>query len=116
MFRYRKMPVYQDSIAFHRFIVHITKAFPRDFEYLKNQVRRSSLSVALNIAEGSAKHSDKEFNRYIVISLGSINESMAACEIAVGEGLISKEDFEKAAKLAENLTKQLGGFSKSLKQ
>ena len=84
-FRYRSLRVYQEAIAFHRLIVKRTKQFPREFEYLKNQVRRSSLSVVLNIAEGSAKNSDKDFNRYLVISLGSINESMAGCEVALIE-------------------------------
>ena len=96
-------------------MVLLTKKFDREFEYLKNQVRRSSLSVALNIAEGSAKNSDKDFNRYLVIALGSINESMASCEVALGEKLISVEDFQRAEQSAENLTKQLGSFSKKLK-
>ena len=110
------MRVYQEAIDFHRLIVRLTKKFPHEFDYLKNQVRRSSLSVALNIAEGSAKNSDKDFNRYIAISLGSINESMASCEVAFKEALISKEDFDVAEKAAENLTNQLGSFSKKLKR
>ena len=76
--------------------------------------------MALNVAEGSAKNSDKDFNRYIGISLGSINESMASCEVALVEGLVSKSEFEKAEQAAENLTKQLGSFrvklAKSSKQ
>lgn len=115
MFRYRGMKVYQDAIIFHRDIVHLTNTFPRDFDYLTNQVRRSSLSVALNIAEGSAKGSDKDFNRYLLIALGSINESMAACEMAHIERLITNEKFNIISTQAETLAKQLGGFSKSLK-
>lgn len=115
-FRYRTLRVYQEAIEFHRLIVGLTKKFPHEFNYLRNQVRRSSLSTVLNIAEGSAKNSDKDFNRYIAISLGSINESMASCEVALKEELISKEDFDAAEKAAENLTNQLGSFSKKLKR
>src|SRR3989344_6015848 len=82
-FRYRNLRVYQEAISFHRLVVAITKKFPHDFDYLRKQMRRSSLSVILNIAEGSAKNSDKEFGRYISIALGSINESMAGCEVAL---------------------------------
>ena len=116
MFRYRNLRVYQEAIQFHRLMVLLTKKFPHEFEYLRNQVRRSSLSVALNVAEGSAKNSDKDFNRYIGISLGSINESMASCEVALVESLLSKSEFEKAEQAAEKLTNQLGSFSKKLKQ
>jgi len=109
------MQMYQDALNFHRRIVQLTRAFPKDFEYLKNQLRRSSLSVVLNIAEGSAKNSDKEFNRYVVIALGSINESMAGCDVAAEEKLITQSVFKEVESLAETLTRQLGGFSKTLK-
>ncbi len=114
-FRYRKLRIYQEAINFHRLIVKLTKKFPIDFDYLRKQLRRSSLSTALNIAEGSAKNSDKDFRRYIGISLGSMNESMAGCEVALAESLISSEEFQSAEFAAENLVKQLGSFSKKLK-
>ena len=72
--------------------------------------------MILNIAEGSAKNSDKDFNRYIGNSLGSINESMAGCEVALGEQLITKQEFDAAEKAAEDLTNQLGSFSQKLKK
>lgn len=109
------MRVYQEAIDFHRLIVSLTRKFSHEFDYLRNQVRRSSLSVALNIAEGSAKNSDKDFARYIAISLGSINESMASCEVALAESLITQDEFNQAEKAAEDLTNQLGSFSKKLK-
>lgn len=114
MFRFREMKVYQDALAFHRAIVLITARFPREYLYLTDQVRRSALSVALNIAEGSAKGSDKDFNRYLHISLGSINESMAACDVAQREGLLAQEEFNALEARAGELSKQLGGFSKAL--
>jgi four helix bundle protein len=79
-------------------------------------MRRSSLSICLNIAEGSAKRSDKDFNRYIEIALGSINETVAAIDLCFGEKLLTKEKFDQHLKQAENITRQLGGFSRSLKK
>lgn len=82
---------------------------------LSDQLRRSALSVILNIAEGSAKKSDKDFNRYIKNSLGSINECVAGLDIAFQERLISEEMFEKLVNMASEIAHQLGGFSKILK-
>ncbi len=79
-------------------------------------MRNGSLSVVLNIAEGSAKRSDKDFNRYIENSLGSINETMAGYEVADKETLINKDEFKEAEERALNITNQLGGFSKKLRQ
>ncbi len=95
-------------------VVKITKSFPKDFDYLVKQLRRASLSVVLNIAEGSAKNSDKDFRRYIGNSLGSLNEAVAGCEVALVENLISQKDFDFVENLAEKLINQLGSFSKRL--
>ena len=114
-FRFRNFKVYQDAIIAYKFIILITKNFPRDFEHLKAQIRRAALSVILNIAEGSAKNSDKDFNRYLGNSLGSVNEVAACLEVAFQLNLISKEDYIKGNSMYELLANQLGGFSKKLK-
>ena len=114
-FRFRNFKVYQDAIIAYKFIILITKKFPRDFDHLVDQIRRASLSVILNIAEGSAKNSDKDFNRYLGNSLGSVNEVAAGLEVAVQLDLITKEEFDKGISLYEVLANQLGGFSKKLK-
>jgi four helix bundle protein len=109
------MKVYRDGVRFHSHVVSATRKFPREFLYLADQLRRSSLSVTLNIAEGSAKGSDKDFNRYLAIALGSIHESMASCDIARAEKIISENEFRSLENEGEMLAKQLGGFSKHLK-
>jgi four helix bundle protein len=98
-----------------RFMVLLTKKFPREYWELGDQVRRCSLSICLNIAEGSAKRSDKDFNRFLEIALGSVNEAVAVLDIAQNEKLISRELFLKHFMQAEIITKQLGGFSKKLR-
>ena len=114
-FRFQKFRVYQDAKVFHRKIVFLTKNFPSEFWYLKDQLRRASLSIILQIAEGSAKSSDKDFNRYLGIALGSGNETAAGLDVAFGEDLISQQDFLDALKMNETLVNQLGSFSKKLK-
>jgi len=114
-FRYRKFKVYQDALAFHRKLAHLTKRFPAEYRHVADQLRRAALSVPLNIAEGSAKESDKDFNRFIAISLGSINEIVACCEVALAEKLISNDEFSDIERDALEICNQLGGLSKKLR-
>ena len=113
--RFRNFKVYQDAKRLHIEVVRITRTFNKDFNYLVNQVRRSSLSVLLNIAEGSAKHSDRDFNRYLENAMGSANETVAALEIAVATKLISEKSFLELENNYSQVVNQLGGFSKKLK-
>ena len=114
-FRFIDFQVYKDSKLLYKKIVVITKLFPREHWELGDQLRRAALSVCLNIAEGSAKYSDKDFKRYIENALGSINESVACLDIALDNALIGKASFNEVIKLAESITKQLGGLSKKLR-
>ena len=113
-FRFLDFPVYQEAKKFYKGIILLAKNLPREYWELGDQIRRSALSVCLNIAEGSAKRSDKDFKRYLENSLGSINETVAGLDIMLSESLIRNDIFEKYLNQAEIIAKQLGGFSKRL--
>jgi four helix bundle protein len=114
-FRFMNLRVYQDAKLFHRKIIYFTKNWPKEFEYLKIQLRRAALSVVLNIAEGAGKYSDKDFNRYIKNSLGSINESAACIDIALDEKLFDDKIAHELLSEASRLKDSLGSLSKKLK-
>ncbi|TSC67490.1 MAG: S23 ribosomal protein [Parcubacteria group bacterium Gr01-1014_72] len=114
-FRYRKFKVYQDALKLHSLIVRVNKNFPIEFRHLTNQMKRAALSIVLNIAEGSARFSDKDFNRFIGNSLGSVDEVVSCSEVALAEKLMNQEEFLKIEKLALEVSNQLGGLSKTLK-
>jgi four helix bundle protein len=114
-FRFRNFKVYQDSVEAYKLVVQLTRNFPKDFYHLAEQIRRAGLSVILNIAEGSAKNSDKDFNRYLGNSLGSSNETVAGLEVAYCLKLISQEETNEACEIYSSITSQLGGLSKKLK-
>ena len=111
---FREFKVYQDAKALVARTFGVTRKFPRDFYYLTDQINRSALSIVLNIAEGSAKGSDKDFNRYIKNSLGSATELSAAFEIAEDLELVTKEKYKLLDTQIQEIIKQLGGFSKYL--
>lgn len=72
---HKDLDAWRLSIDFVTEIYLITKCFPKDEFYgLTNQIRRSSISIASNIAEGCARQSDKETIQFLYISVGSIAE------------------------------------------
>lgn len=114
--RFLDFHVYKEAKAFYKKTVLLTRHFPREYWELSDQIRRSALSICLNIAEGSAKRSDKDFNRYIENALGSVNETVAGLDISLSQGLIREEAYVNYHNHAESITKQLGGFSKKLRK
>src|SRR3989344_6108528 len=111
-FRFRNFKVYQEEKLIHLKVIKVTNSFDKKFDYLANQIRRSSLSVILNIAEGSAKISDKDFNRYLEMAMGSVNETVAGLEVAQEMNLIEKDIFLALENSYSQIVNQLGGFSK----
>ena len=114
-FRFLDFAVYNAAKKLNREIVILTRKFPKEYWELGDQIRRSSLSVCLNIAEGSAKTSDKDFRRYLENALGSINETVSGLDIALDASLLTQKEFEGYLLSAELIAKQLGGFAKKLK-
>ena len=112
-FRFVNFPVYKKAKIFYRNILSVS-ALLKDFA-LKDQIRRAALSIVLNIAEGSAKKSDKEFAKFLQVSLGSVNEVFACLDIMLENKLISKGNFDKLKSQCEDIAKQLGGFFKKLR-
>jgi four helix bundle protein len=81
---------------------------------VRNQLVRSIMSVPANIAEGSAKRSDREFARYLRISLGSATESENHLIIASDLELIDEKHFATLNSQIEEVRKMLTGLEKRL--
>ncbi len=107
--------VYKDSQELLSLILKLVKKLPKEFRYeLGSQIIRSAFSVILNIAEGSGKISDKELNRFIDISLGSLYETLAATDSLRKNKLITENEFEETFGKIVSISNQLGGFKKKL--
>jgi len=77
-------------------IYSVTKKFPNEEKFcLVSQVRRAAISVPLNIAEGSAKRTKKDFASFVRIALGSLMETMTCLEISLEQKYITKNEYEK---------------------
>src|SRR5215212_6945928 len=81
---------------------------------VRNQWVRSTMSIPSNIAEGSAKRSDREFARFVRIALGSATESENHLILANDLGLIELEQYNVLDKRTQNVQKMLSGFEDKL--
>src|SRR5215212_12014439 len=81
---------------------------------VRTQLVRAILSVPANIAEGSAKQSDREFGRYVRIALGSITEAESHLIIASDLELVDDDAFGNLNSQIEDVRKMLTGLSKRL--
>ncbi len=114
-FKFEKLEVWQLSRVFVSDIYKLTKKFPKDELFgLTSQVRRAAISVSLNIAEGSSRHSDLDFKHFLFIARGSLEEVIAALYIALDQKIIDQKGFEDSYNSAQNLEMKMNAFIKTL--
>lgn len=114
-FRFLEWEVYKVARELHSMILKIVKKLPKEYRFeLGSQIVRSSFSIVLNIAEGSGKSSDADFNRFLNIALGSVSETLAGADVLRYNKLIADGDFGRIQMALLNITNQLYGFKKKL--
>ena len=117
MFKHERLDVWQEAIQFVCDVYQQTRTFPSDERFsLTNQVRRSSNSVAANIAEGCSRSSDKEYIRYLEISYASLAESVSHLEVALRLKFLSPENHQALRQPAERTGRMLSGLRTSLER
>lgn len=115
MHNYRELKIWQNAIDLSEKIYSITKLFPDDEKFgLISQLKRASVSVASNIAEGTSRNSDKEFNYFLSMSLGSLFEMETQLEIAYRISYVSNEVLLEINNEIKQLIKMIMNFRKSV--
>lgn len=114
-FRFLNWGVYRDAQELFSLTLKFVKKLPKEYRFeLGSQIIRSSFSVVLNIAEGSGKSTDKELNRYLNISLGSLYEVLASIDILRRNDLLMDSEWIDVMERVRRISSQLGGFKKKL--
>lgn len=115
-FRFRKFQLYKDLRIFVKEVYSLTEKLPKKESFgLILQLRRAATSILLNLAEGSMKKSDAEFNRFILISIGSVSEMAAILDICLDLKYITSSTHHTYMLKCETVAKRLFGFSNRLK-
>lgn len=96
MRNFRELEIWKDSIKLVKMIYELTSQLPDSEKYgLVSQMNRCSVSIPSNIAEGCSKDSQKDFIRFLQISLGSAFELETQLEICVEIGYFKINDVLK---------------------
>ena len=82
----------------------------------KDQLRRASLSLLLNIAEGTSRFSNASKRNFFVIARSSLFETVALLDYLQTDGLIQKDKFELYYMKAEEISRMLYGMIRGLEK
>lgn len=113
--RFEDIQAWQKARELVKSVYRITSrgGFAKDYS-LKDQIRRASVSIISNIAEGFARQTNKEFSQFLHIALGSVAEVQSQLYVAQDLNYISKEEFGRIYELSSEVARLVTGFIKYL--
>lgn len=96
------------------YLISSNGEFARDFE-LRSQLRRSSVSIMANIAEGQGRRTDKDFANFLNMSLGSVSESKSHIYLALDLNYVDQTQFEDLYEKPDELGRMIFSLSAHLR-
>jgi four helix bundle protein len=114
---HKKLEVWQKGIEFVKSIYEQTSRLPREEDFgLRSQIRRASVSIPSNIAEGLSRSSYKDKIHFLNIAQASISEEDTQIEICRTLGYITEENYVQIETDMLHLAKLLSGLTRKLKE
>ena len=108
---YKDLDAWKQSKSLVKIIYALTSRFPKEEDFgLKLQMRRASISVVSNIAEGMGRQYKKETIQFMYMSRGSLNELEAQLDVSFDLQYIKEDELKQANEAVENSRKLLSGF------
>lgn len=114
--RLEDIEAWREAWKYAAHIYRVTSAGPwaKDFG-LRDQIRRASVSISCNIAEGYARETDPEFVRFLAIARGSATEVKTQLYIACELNYITKEEFRENYAKVDQICRMITGLMQFLK-
>jgi len=116
MHNYRELKIWHKAIDLSVDIYELVADYPNDEKFgLVSQLRRASVSVPSNIAEGSSRGSEKDFARFLTMSLGSLFEIETQLIISQRVNYIKNDELEEFKTKIIDLIRMIMAFKKHIK-
>jgi four helix bundle protein len=113
--KFEDLKIWQSAREVVKSVYTITKNKNFDKDYaLKDQMCRAANSIALNIAEGFGRRTDKEFRCFLTQAHGSAAEVQAALYLALDQAYLAEREFSEIYDALESLSRMITTFSKYL--
>jgi len=110
MFDFEKLTVYIKIKELNKEILFFLKLNKNIDPFLKNQLKRASISIVINIAEGSGRFTKPDKKNFYIIARGSTYECVSILDIIKDEKYIFEDEFLKFYKKFEEISKMLLGL------
>ena len=115
MKNYRDLIVWQKAMELVTEIYQHTKSFPEEERYgLTSQLRRSSVSLPSNMAEGYGRNSTQDYIRFLRIANGSLFELQTQLEIALNLGILAEDSFSLLFESSREIERMLSSLIKKI--
>jgi len=114
---YRDLIVWQKAMTLVTDVYLVTSGFPKEEMFsITSQIKRSSVSVPSNLAEGFGRHYTREFIRFMQISRGSLYELQTQLEIAGNLNFLDKENLENLLEKSNEIERMLNKLISKIEQ
>ncbi|WKZ39603.1 MAG: four helix bundle protein [Anaerolineales bacterium] len=113
---FRKLKVWEKAHQLALAVYKVTKSFPKEELYgLTSQIRRASMSIPTNIAEGCGRQTDAEFARFLQIAMGSASETEYQLLLARDLEFLSNEQYQQLHNDVTEVKRMLTSFMQTLR-
>jgi len=113
-FSFEKLEVWKSSVELTKLIYSLTNEFPDNEKFgLISQLRRASISVASNLAEGTSRQTNKDKAHFTTMSFSSLMEVLNQLVLAKELNFISEEKYDKVRNEIGEISRMLNALRKA---
>ena len=111
---FRDLLIWQKGMQLVKEVYKLTRTFPKSEDFnLSSQMKRASVFIPSNIAEGFGRSTKKDFQRFLYIALGSIFELQTQILISYEQDYINQQQFDSINELTREVERMLCSFMDS---
>ncbi len=111
MFKFERLEVWRKAVSLYEKIAVLSKAInQRDQFSLGEQIRRASLSISTNIAEGAGREGKKESRHFFNIAKGSVYEVVSLVYVMRSRGYVTEEEYNVLYGNCDEVARMLTGL------